>query len=155
VTETEAFAVVRVIMAAYPSLNWGDDTVTLWVNELTPLAAADGMTAAQEMYRTHNFATIANFRAELARLRERRADQAGPNFNRPALVSADRFLTCDENLAELSKVRAQLAAMKGPLTPSLRRALPRPMVTVPRADETYFNPEPEPGPQAEPPREVC
>jgi hypothetical protein len=142
VNREEAFAVIAVMQAAYPSSPWTEGTVLVWVDELLPLAAAEGMGAAREMYRNHNFPTVANFRAELATLRERRADTAGPNFNRPALMSAERVTPPDEAKSHIAQLQAQLRAMPGPLARGLARALPRPMVSLPRADETYFHPDP-------------
>jgi hypothetical protein len=136
--------------------------------ELEPLAAAEGMAAARQMYRGHNFPTVANFGAELAQLRERRADEHGPNFNRPALKSLERITPAGEAKAHLTQLRSQLLAMSGPLARSLANALPGPgpgrprprrppNVKAPRADESYFHPpEPDPnGRQSDGPEEVA
>jgi hypothetical protein len=89
--------VIGVILAAYPHLNWGYATVSLWAAELAPVGATEGMAAAREMYRNGTTTSRPSRTSpRTAKLGERRADEHRPNFKRLAQVSAERITPPEE-----------------------------------------------------------
>jgi hypothetical protein len=126
VTPSEAEQVMVELSAGFPHYRWPDSATALWYRLLAPVGLAEGMAAAWAVITGHEFLTPAAFTAELARLRERRADEHGPNFNRPQLVSAERVTPPDEAKQHIAEIKGQLRAMKGPLVHSLRKAIPDP-----------------------------
>lgn len=157
-TEAEALTVVGVLLAGFPNAAWGDTTIAIAVGELRPLGAVESMAAARAVIRNHQFLTFAAFFTELAHVREQfhdehRSDVTGCDLTRPALPPVpERWTLKAEAKTHVAHIRAQLLAMTGPLARSLSR-VSRPIVTLPRADESYFHP-PAPEPAPEPPGEV-
>lgn len=147
-TSAEADRVIAELSAGFPHEEWPDSRTFLWYRLLDDVGPKEGMAAAWAVIVGHKFLTPAAFMDELAHLRERHLDaQRSPDYDRPALPAGpgERFCTREENLARLANIRTQLQAMHGPLARSLSRNLP-PIVTTPRADQTYFEP---PAPEAE------
>jgi len=117
-TEREALVVVGVVLAGFPSVDWPDETIALWVDELRPLAPVEAMAAARGVIRGHRWPTMAAFFAELAAIRERRADESTVPPER-ALPSGDRVTPPDEARVRLAGIIDKLRAAT-----SLARVIP-------------------------------
>jgi hypothetical protein len=152
-TEVEAYAVVGTLLAGFPHAQWGDNTILLAVKQIQPTGATEAMEAALETIRTQRLLTIAGFFTCLAAVRERHLDEERWPPPRKALPSGEHFCTPEENREQLAKVRAQLAAMTGPLAKSLGNVVAgRPSWQRQRYDpEAYRHPDPEPGPRLDRP----
>jgi hypothetical protein len=141
VTEIEAFQVVGMILAGYPSAEWGEPTIALWVDELRPLGAREGMAAARSMIRTHRFPSVAAYMDALAVVRERHMETSrDQNLQAKALESGERWLTPAESAARFRQLAASRRALK-----SRWRVALEPHRTAPwhlRPDQTYFYPPP-------------
>lgn len=104
-TRDDAIDVLRVLTAAWPNANMGDDTVELWIQFLGTVDADDGQAVAAEMVMACEWVPpLAKFR-EGVNARRRRAIMAST----PALPSAEHETTPESGRAHVAELRRVLA----------------------------------------------
>lgn len=106
-TRDEAIGVLRVMTAAWPNANLGDDTVELWIEYLDTVGHAEARTAASELVLSEQWMpTVARFRETIIAHRRHAAER--DRFARRALPSGEYETPPEAGPARVAELRATL-----------------------------------------------